>query len=669
MFSLSDTLNDSQSEAVLHGEGPMLVVAGPGSGKTRVIAYRIAHLICERKIDPENIIAITFTNKAANEMKERIAKLLSENGIDTNAVSRMWISTFHSACNKILRSHARKVGFTNSFHIYDQKDSETAIVEACIGLGMDRKSARGRLAELQKKISAAKNSLSEVEGNGISEFDDRRIYLAYQEYLAANDAMDFDDLLVKTCELFRSHPKVLESYQKKFHYILVDEYQDTNKPQNYLAIMLAAPSNNICVVGDPDQSIYKFRGADITNIQTLEETFDDIKIVPLGENYRSVPMIVDTSSVLIDNNPRFFHRLLKAKRKAKVAKNDAVDFHSFWSDYDEAEWIAETIEAEIAANDYSLKDFAVLYRMHRLAGPIENALVRRGLPYRMSGGTGFFERAEIRDCMAMIRTATENPDILSVKRVIKAASKGIGAKSLEKLEAYAKSSRISLAEAMLNPSKADVKGKAVSAAISLAKVIEKANEMLKSDTPYKALEVFMSETDYMKDLASPTMVDDNSKVERVNKLMELISQYETYEEMRDFLTLMSGEVAADGKISSPSDYVNLMTLHAAKGLEFPVVFFIGMEEKTMLPKWSSKKESEVEETRRLAYVGVTRAENQIYITAANERSTSWDNSGYPSLCRFWKEMGGDEGDIFGSSSAYDTDYCYDDESDYEYSAA
>ena len=647
MIPTTDTLNPSQTEAVMHGEGPMLVVAGPGSGKTRVISYRIAHLICDQNVAPESIIAITFTNKAAEEMKTRVAALLKERGVSESAARKVWISTFHSACNKILRAHATKIGFSRQFHIYDQKDSETAIMEACVLLGMDRKTARSKLCDLQRHISAAKNGMIEISDSSDSEFSLRRIYLAYQDYLAINDAMDFDDLLVKTCELFTAYPKVLKEYQNRFDYILVDEYQDTNKPQNDLAIMLAAPSNNICVVGDPDQSIYKFRGADITNIQTLEETFNDIKIVPLGENYRSLPMIVDTSSSLIDNNPRFFHRLLKAKRKAKVAKNDAVDFHSFWSDYEEAEWIAETIEAEIESNNYALKDFAVLYRMHRLAGPIENALVRRGLPYRMSGGTGFFERAEIRDCLAMIRSATENPDILSVKRVIKADSKGIGAKSLEKLEAYAKSSRISLAEAMLDPSKADVKGKAVSASKSLAKVIKKANEMLKSDTPHKALEVFMSETDYMNSLASATMIDDNSKVERVNRLMELISQYETYEEMRDFLTLMSGEVASDGKISSPSDYVNLMTLHAAKGLEFPVVFFIGMEEKTMLPSWTGKKESEVEETRRLTYVGVTRAENQLYITAANERSTSWDNSGYPSLCRFWREMGGGKSDAFG----------------------
>ena len=650
MFSLSDTLNASQSEAVMHGEGPMLVVAGPGSGKTRVIAYRIAHLICEQNIPPENIIAITFTNKAANEMKERIAKLLAENGIDTNAVSRMWISTFHSACNRILRSHAPKVGFTRSFHIYDQKDSETAIVETCVSLGMDRKTARGRLAEIQKKISAAKNSLAEVEGNGNSEFDDRRIYLAYQEYLAVNDAMDFDDLLVKTWELFKSHPKVLESYQKKFHYILVDEYQDTNKPQNEIAIMLASPDNNICVVGDPDQSIYKFRGADITNIQTLEETFPDIKVVPLGENYRSLPFIVETSSNLINNNPRFFSRLLKPKRKQTQA-DSGVKFESFYSDYEEAEWIAEIID-EGVKNGQSMSDFAVLYRMHRLASPIENALVRRGLPYKLSGGTGFFERAEIRDCLAMIRSATENPDILSVKRVIKAASKGIGAKSLERMESYARSSKKSLAEVMSEPSKADVRGKAVSAAIGLADVIKQASEMLKTDTPYKALEVFMSETEYLEKLGDDSMVGDNSKVERVHKFMELVSQYETYEEMRDFLTLMSGEVESDGKISAPTDYINLMTLHAAKGLEFPVVFFIGMEEDTMLPKWTGRQNGEIEETRRLAYVGITRAEEQVYITAATERSTSWDNSGYPSLCRFWKEMGGESSEIF--SEPYST---------------
>ena len=635
-------LNASQKEAVQHSEGPLLVIAGPGSGKTRIVAHRIARLVSELEVPARHILAITFTNKAAKEMRGRVASLLGEDHTDATS---LWMGTFHSMCNRILRKHAQKIGFPAGFHIYDQTDTENALVDVCVSMGATRKDARRAARDLCGEISRVKSeggsasSMAEVRkvlGTDRRPIPLPEVFEQYQQYLKSNAAMDFDDLLLKTVELFDRFPEVLESYQQRFQHVFIDEYQDTNRVQNDLVMMLAAPQNNICAVGDPDQSIYRFRGAEIRNILELGDHFPEIKIVDMGENYRSVPAIVETASTLIAHNPRVFDRKL-ASQRTREQDDGAVSFEMFPDSWEENDWIAETIASQVS-NGRNFSDFAVLYRKHSLAEPLENSLIRTEIPYKISGGTSFFERAEIRDCLAMMRCASGNADPLAVKRIAKKAAKGLGEKSIEKLETHAKSKGTPLTETLLLPAEAGLKGKSAAAAEKFGKLIAEASTAMSEEGPAASLQAFLREYE------DPPTGDNNTETasaKRIEQFGKLIAEHDTYDEMRDMLALSAGEFNADGTSpENPDSHVSLMTYHASKGLEFPVVFLMAMEEDIMLPAWAGTEKEDEEEARRLVYVGATRAEDRLYITAAEDRPSDYAGGAAKEASRFWEEMGG-----------------------------
>lgn len=635
-------LNPSQVAAVEHGEGPALVIAGPGSGKTRVVAHRIARLV-ESGVPARNILAITFTNKAADEMRSRVEGLLGEAGDRT--AKNLWMGTFHSMCAKILRQHADKVGFTKDFHIYDETDALNALIDVCENAGIQRRiEARDAAKKLAPEISRIKSEagrssdmrndafvLKTDKGEEIRASD---LFDDYNAYLSIHDAMDFDDLLLNALKLFRSSDDVLMSYQQRFRYVFIDEYQDTNRVQNDLVLLLASPQNNIFAVGDPDQSIYKFRGARIENITEFKLSFSDVELFNMGENYRSVPEIVETASMLIANNPQVFDRSLASQREP-IGSSPSIEFKILRDSFRECEWIASVIDTQIAeGRRYS--DFVVLYRMHRLHPLLEQSLVKRRIPYKIHSSSGsFFERADIRDCLAMMRCASGAPDLLAVKRAARKTAKGLGTQSVAKLEKHAEAKNIPISECLMKPEEAGVTGKPAVAARKFGSMILEASEAMRMQGPAAALDVFME--DY------PTGSDDAEERKesdaRIEQFRVLVSVYNSYEEMRDDLVLFASEFAVDDIEEDSSDnFVSLMTYHASKGLEFPVVFLMAMEENIMLPDWSVTSDEDIEEARRLVYVGVTRAEERLYVTASEEREKDYKGKQTSPLSRFWYEL-------------------------------
>ena len=483
-------LNASQTEAVLHSGGPLLAVSGPGSGKTRVISCRVANLVENRNVQPDKILAITFTNKAAEEMRSRVAVLL---GADSGKADTIWISTFHSMCAKILRKHAGKLGFRSDFHIYDQRDAYDALINVCADMNVSRKEARkAAKSSLSECASAAKNNLLSLNvacGDMCLENENgepvlySEILEEYAVRMKAQNAVDFDDLLFLTWQLFCEHSDVLAKYQQKFEHVLVDEYQDTNTVQNELAKMLAAPQNNICAVGDPDQSIYRFRGARVENILQMSETFPDIKIVRMGENYRSVPEIVKTASDLISYNPDIFGRCLQSQRLSSAGCE--TTFFAADDCAEESDFVADRIQEHIKIGG-SFSDAAVFYRTHSMAESLEIAFKWRGLPYKISGGTSFFERSEIRDCVAMLRCSSENPDFIAAARTANRTMKGLGEKTLQKISQHAQRCSISLTEAFLSPSEAGITGQKRAAAEKFGEMLAEAlgNSIAQHIQPY-----------------------------------------------------------------------------------------------------------------------------------------------------------------------------------------
>lgn len=638
-------LNESQSEAVYHGSGPLLVIAGPGSGKTRVISCRIADLIQNRDVSPSDILAITFTNKAAAEMRSRISEMLSDN---ITASSKIWISTFHSMCVKILRRHATKLGYSSDFHIYDESDAETALVNVCTSMGAARKDARREAKNgLAECASLAKNDLADleflcegkempgIEGETISYFD---ILTAFDEHMRSQDAMTFDDLLFCCWKLFCDFPDVLEAYQKRFVYVFVDEYQDTNRVQNELVKLLADPQNNICAVGDPDQSIYRFRGARVENIVEMEHAFENTKVVYMGENYRSVSEIVQTGADLISYNPDFFGRGLNSQR-GSAAEHAPVNFVMLEDSTLEAEFVASETEQRLAEGTPA-SEIAVFYRMHAMSESLEIAFKRRGIPYKISGGTSFFDRTEIKDCMAMLRAASVNPDIVAANRAAAKLTEGLGAKSLEKIAEYAVSEKISMLDAFLSAGEAGLTGQRKKSAISFGEKLASATKIMLNSGPAEALRFFMPE--YEKSWKDETSEQTESRKARLREFSEMIAGCGDYREASDMLALEGSEFASDGSPSeSGSEHVCLMTYHASKGLEFGAVFLIGMEEEIMTPSWFGRSPEDIQEARRLAYVGATRAKDKLYVTASHERHLGYLGSQRQRISRFWNEMGGE----------------------------
>ena len=618
-MSIYDTLNKEQGEAVRHTEGPVLILAGAGSGKTRVITHRVAYLIDECGVNPWNILAITFTNKAAGEMRTRVDDLV---GYGAESV---WISTFHSLCVRILRRYIDLMGYENSFTIYDTDDQKTLMKDVCKYLKIDTKDLRER--DILSEISSAKNELMtplrfREEMVGLS-FRYKKIADAYEEYqkrLRKNNAVDFDDLLMLTVQLFHSHDEVLDYYQNRFRYIMVDEYQDTNKAQFELVRLLAAKYRNLCVVGDDDQSIYAFRGANIRNILDFEKVYPDAFVVKLEQNYRSTQNVLDAANAVIRNN---------TGRKAKSLWTDRgegtkIHLREFTTARDEAAFVADDI-AEKCRSDRHLNygDFAVLYRTNAQARALEERFVLTGIPYNVVGGTNFYDRREIRDMIAYLKTVENGQDEIAVRRVLNVPKRGIGLTTIGRLADYAVARDITFFEAMERCRNITSLGRATAKIESFVSLILQLREFKESHGLADLLREIIDKTDYNNYLLSS---DDEDGEDRISNIDELISKIADYEETAEEPTL-SGfleEVALVSDLDNAEDgseKVLLMTLHSAKGLEFPHVYLTGLED-GIFPSYmaiNSGDEEAEEEERRLAYVGITRAKDDLTLTYSRSR--------------------------------------------------
>ena len=630
-----DLLNTQQQEAVFQTEGPVLVLAGAGSGKTRVLTHRTAYLIEEKGVNPYHIMAITFTNKAAAEMRERIDNLV---GFGSESI---WVSTFHSSCVRILRRYIDRLGYDNRFTIYDADDQKTVMKDVCKRLQIDTKQTKERA--LLNVISSAKNELVSPEeftmraAGDYAKQKQAQVYREYQQTLKKNNALDFDDLIMKCVELFKNDPEVLDSYQERLRYIMVDEYQDTNTAQFELVRLLAAKYRNLCVVGDDDQSIYKFRGANIHNILNFEQYFPDAKVIKLEENYRSTQNILDAANAVIKNN-------VGRKAKALWTQQDAgdkIDCKDFDTAYDEAEYIAHSINSFVRKGVFSYGDSAVLYRTNAQSRLLEERFVRENIPYKIVGGVNFYARKEIKDLL-YLKTIDNAQDDLAVKRIINVPKRGIGATTIAKVQDYADENGMSFYAALRQAEEISTLSKATATKI---RPFVTFIQMLRSKLPYISVEQLMDEiiedTGYVAELDAEGTDEARARIENID---ELISKIVAYEESVEQPTL-SGfleEVALIADIDNleeDSDYVVLMTLHSAKGLEFPNVYLAGMED-GLFPSYmtiTSDDPTEVEEERRLCYVGITRAREHLTLTSARMRMARGETQ-YHKVSRFVKEI-------------------------------
>ena len=635
-MSDTGTLNKEQQEAVQCTEGPLLILAGAGSGKTRVLTYRIAHLIEDCGVNPWNILAITFTNKAAGEMRERVDRIV---GYGSESV---WVSTFHSACVRILRRYIDRLGYDTNFTIYDTEDQKTVMKDVCRRLELDSKLYKERA--VLSVISNAKNeyiSPNEFQLQVRGDFRMEKMaqaYLEYQKELKKNNALDFDDLLVKTVELFQSCPDVLESYQERFRYIMVDEYQDTNTVQFKLISILAKKYHNLCVVGDDDQSIYKFRGANIKNILDFEEVFPDAKVVKLEQNYRSTKHILDTANAVIAHNRG-------RKEKALWTENgegEPVFFQQFQTGYDEAEYVAGEIRKKVRNGEAEYKDFAVLYRTNAQSRLFEEKFLYANIPYKLIGGVNFYSRKEIKDVLAYLKTIDNGKDDLAVRRIINVPKRGIGNVSLNKVQNYAEDMGMSFFEALEDAEHVPGLGRAAIKIQPFVTLIHELRLRLADMSLEELIEEILDRTGYSQELKEEDTDEAKARLENID---EFISKAVSYEEGEEHPTL-SGfleEVALVADIDSLEESDNrvlLMTLHSAKGLEFPYVFLAGMED-GLFPSYMSiaadNPVEEIEEERRLCYVGITRAMKELTLTCARVRMIRGENQ-YNNISRFIREI-------------------------------
>ena len=637
-MAVYNTLNKPQKEAVFHTEGPLLILAGAGSGKTRVLTHRIAYLIEEKGVNPWNILAITFTNKAAEEMRQRVDSLV---GIGAESI---WVSTFHSMCVRILRRYIDRLGYDNRFTIYDTDDQKTLMKEVCRKTDIDTKRFKERM--LLSVISSAKNEMilpEEFELNAGGDFVQLKIAKVYKEYEAqmrANNALDFDDLLVKTVQLLETQPDVRENYQERFRYIMVDEYQDTNTVQFRLVSLLAGKYRNLCVVGDDDQSIYKFRGANIRNILDFEKEFSDAKVIKLEQNYRSVGNVLEVANSVIRNNKGRKEKTLWTDNE----KGEKIRLRQFDTAYDEAQFIAEDIkdETEQGAN-YS--DHAVLYRTNAQSRLLEEKFVAMNIPYKIVGGINFYSRREIKDVLSYLKTIDNGKDDLAVRRIINVPKRGIGLTTINRIQESAAARGIGFYDALSAPDLIPGIGRSASKLDSFAALIEYFKGRSEESGVTDLLTEVIEKTGYTESLEA----DDPEELEaRVQNIDELVSKAAVYEEScsdrgeRPTLSGFLEEVALVADIDSVAedrDYVILMTLHSAKGLEFPHVYLAGMED-GLFPSYmsiSGDDPEELEEERRLCYVGVTRAEEKLTLTCARMRLVRGERQ-YNSMSRFIKEM-------------------------------
>ena len=638
-MSIYDTLNEPQREAVYYTEGPLLILAGAGSGKTRVLTHRIAYLIEEKGVNPWNILAITFTNKAAGEMRERVDRLV---GFGSESI---WVSTFHSMCVRILRRHISLLGYDTNFTIYDADDQKTLMKDVCKLLQIDTKIYKERA--LLAAVSHAKNELvtpEEFRLNAGEDFSQRKIAEVYEEYekqLKANNALDFDDLLIKTVQLFQTQADVLEYYQERFRYIMVDEYQDTNTVQFELVRLLASKYRNLCVVGDDDQSIYKFRGANIKNILNFEQYFEDAKVIKLEQNYRSTSNILNAANAVIRNN---------AGRKDKTlwtdnGEGEKIQFRQFDSAYDEAEYIVDDIRKRVREKEYSYHDNVILYRTNAQSRMFEEKFVTANIPYKIVGGINFYARREIKDLLAYLKTVDNGKDDLAVRRIVNVPKRGIGLTSINRVQDYAAAYNIGFYDALRAVDLIPNIGRGASKLESFVALIEHfktdAEDMSISDL----LKEIIEETGYIESLQAEDMVEAETRIENIDELLSKVAAYEEECEDRNEPASLSGfleEVALVADIDSldeDTDYVVLMTLHSAKGLEFPNVYLAGMED-GLFPSYmtiTADDPEEVEEERRLCYVGITRAEKELTLTCARRRMIRGETQ-YNKMSRFLKEI-------------------------------
>lgn len=637
-MSIYDKLNEPQREAVYHTDGPLLILAGAGSGKTRVLTHRIAYLIGERGVNPWNILAITFTNKAAEEMRQRVDNLV---GFGAKSV---WVSTFHSACVRILRRFIDRLGYENHFTIYDTDDQKTLIKEVCRKVDVDTKVFKER--SLLSAISSAKNEMilpDEFELNAGGDFAKMKIAKVYREYEAqmrANNALDFDDLLVKTVQLLQTQPDVLESYQERFRYIMVDEYQDTNTVQFQLVSLLAGKYKNLCVVGDDDQSIYKFRGANIRNILDFEHEFPDAKVIKLEQNYRSTGNILNAANSVIANNRGRKEKSLWTEN----GEGELIRLRQFDTAFDEADFIGEDIKSAVRQGG-SYNDSAVLYRTNAQSRLLEEKFIAMNIPYKIVGGVNFYARREIKDLLAYLKTIDNGRDDVAVRRIINVPKRGIGLTTINRIQESATERGIDFYEALLAPGLIAGVGRSATKLDSFAALIEYFKTLAEEMNITDLLQEVIEKTGYIESLENEDKEEAKTRKENID---ELISKAATYEEScqdKDEKATLSGfleEVALVADIDSldeDQEYVVLMTLHSAKGLEFPRVYLAGMED-GLFPGYMSINagdREELEEERRLCYVGITRAEQELTLTSARRRMVHGETQ-YNPMSRFVKEI-------------------------------
>ena len=634
-MSIYDTLNERQRQAVMQTEGPVLILAGAGSGKTRVLTHRVAYLIDRAGVAPYHILAITFTNKAAGEMRERVDKIVGF------GAEQIWVSTFHSTCVRILRRYIDRLGYDNHFTIYDTDDQKGIMKEVCKKLQIDTKMLKERT--IMSAISSAKDELidpQEYEMQNGFDYNGGKIAKAYREYQATlkkNNALDFDDLIMKTVELFKADAEVLSSYQDRFRYIMVDEYQDTNTAQFELIRLLAAKHRNLCVVGDDDQSIYKFRGANIRNILDFEKVYPDAFVVRLEQNYRSTQTVLDAANAVIKNNTR---------RKEKALWTDQgegarIGFRQFDTAYEEAEYIAGDVARKKRKGQFSYGECAVLYRTNAQARLLEERFIMEGIPYDVVGGTNFYSRREIKDVLAYLKTIDNGRDDVAVKRIINVPRRGIGAATIVRVQEYADERNISFFDALTEADQIMTIGRSASKLKPFVTMIQS----FRSKQEFYSLEELVKDvldlTGYLKELEES---DEEDAADRVENIEELVSKVVAYEQESDEPTLSGfleevALVADIDRVDGDGDRVLLMTLHSAKGLEFGHVYLAGMED-GVFPSYmtiTSDDPMEIEEERRLAYVGITRAKEELTLTYAKQRMIRGETQ-YNPVSRFVREI-------------------------------
>ena len=637
-MSIYDTLNTPQREAVFHTDGPLLILAGAGSGKTRVLTHRIAYLIAEKDINPWNILAITFTNKAAQEMRERVDQITGEMG------NSIWVSTFHSTCVRILRRYIDRLGYDTNFTIYDTDDQKTLMKEVCRKLDIDTKKYKER--SLLAQISHAKDELitpDEMLMNAGADFNQKKVAEVYREYQSAlrrNNALDFDDLIVKTVELFQNCGDVLEYYQERFRYIMVDEYQDTNTAQFKFVSLLASRYENLCVVGDDDQSIYKFRGANIGNILGFERVFPDAKVIRLEQNYRSTRNILNAANEVIANN---------TERKSKTLwtenpEGEKIHFRQFMNGFEEAEYVVGDISKKHRENTAHYRDCAILYRTNAQSRLFEEKCLLANIPYKIVGGVNFYARKEIKDLLCYLKSIDNAADDLAVRRILNVPKRGIGATTVGRVQDYADNMNISFYDALRVAEEVPSIGRSLSKIDGFVTFIQSLKSKAEAYTVTELLEEVIDLTGYVDELKAEDTEESRARIENIDELISKTVSYQETMEAEQREATLSGfleEIALIADIDSveADQDVLLMTLHSAKGLEFPYVYLAGMEDGIFPSSMCifSGDSSDMEEERRLCYVGITRAMKELTLTCAQQRMIRGETQ-YNRVSRFVREI-------------------------------